>query len=203
MVVPEFDIRHMLRDVLIVPETKLASDLLGDMRAGRANLAMVVDEFGSILGLVTLEDILEQLVGEIHDEYDVVPQPLTLADGAMVFDASMNVHDLESQYSISLPEDPAYETVSGFVLERLGFLPRGGESFEHDGYRYTVLEVDKRRVARVKVQRIKPVAPPLTETPAARVAAHAPAPAAPEKKPRKTRARKARASEAQARDLKE
>jgi putative hemolysin len=151
----EFHLRSMLRDILIVPESKPASELLLEFRARRSSMAMVVDEFGSILGLVTFEDILEQMVGEIHDEFDVVERPLTLADGAMVFDASLQVRDLESQYNIELPDDPAYETVGGFVLHQLGFIPRGGESFEASGYRFTVLEMDRRRVSRVKVQRIE------------------------------------------------
>ncbi len=157
---PVFDLRRMLRDVLIVPETKLAGELLTEMRARRHNLAMVVDEFGSILGLVTLEDILEQMVGEIHDEFDVIEPPLALADGALIFDAAMNVHDLESQYRIDLPDDPAYETVGGFVLSQLGFIPKGGEAFDFEGYRYTVVEMDRRRVARVKIQRVKTQPPP-------------------------------------------
>jgi CBS domain containing-hemolysin-like protein len=172
---PSFDLRRMLRDVLIVPETKLASELLGEMRARRHNLAMVVDEFGSILGLVSLEDILEQMVGEIHDEYDVVEKPLALADGALIFDAALNVHDLESQYHIDLPDDPAYETVGGFVLSQLGFIPKGGEAFEYDGHRFTVVEMDRRRVARVKIQRIKSPVPAPALAPAA-------APAAPSEK---------------------
>ena len=86
---------------------------------------MVVDEFGSILGLATLEDILEQMVGEIHDEFDVVERPLTLPDGGMIFDAAIKIRELEAQYNIVLPEDPSYETVGGFVLNRLGFIPRG------------------------------------------------------------------------------
>ena len=94
------------------------------MRSHHVGLAMVVDEFGSILGLVTLEDILEQMVGEIHDEFDVVERPLTLADGAVVFDAALNVRDLETQYNITIPEDPAYATVGGFVLDQLGFHPQ-------------------------------------------------------------------------------
>lgn len=151
----EFHLRRILRDVLIVPETKPASELLLEMRSRCVPLAMVVDEFGSILGLVTLEDILEQLVGEIHDEFDVVERPLTLADGAMVFDAALNVRDLETQYNIVLPEDPAYETVGGFVLAQLGFIPRGGESFELNNLRFSVVEMDRRRVARVKIQRLK------------------------------------------------
>jgi CBS domain containing-hemolysin-like protein len=121
-------------------------------------MAMVVDEFGSILGLLTLEDILEQLVGEIHDEFDVVERHVIVgqgADAAMIFDASLGLRDLESQYNIVLPEDRSYATVGGFVLARLGFIPRGGESFDFDGYRFTVVEMDRRRVARVKIQKLK------------------------------------------------
>jgi CBS domain containing-hemolysin-like protein len=157
---PDFDLRRLLREILIVPESKSASELLAELRASRIGMAMVVDEFGSILGLVTLEDVLEQLVGEIHDEFDVIERPLTLADGAMVFDATLNVRDLETQYNIVLPEDPAYATVGGFVLSQLGFIPRGGESFDYDDYRFTVLEMDHRRVARLKIQRIKAAEPP-------------------------------------------
>jgi CBS domain containing-hemolysin-like protein len=148
----EFRLRTLLRDALIVPETKPASELLVDFRTRRTGLAMVVDEFGSILGLATLEDILEQMVGEIHDEFDVVERPLVLPDGSMIFDAAMKVRDLEAQYSIALPDDTAYETVGGFVLNRLGFIPRGGESFEAEGYRFTVMEMDRRRVSRVKIK---------------------------------------------------
>jgi CBS domain containing-hemolysin-like protein len=168
---PAFDLRRVLREVLIVPETKPASELLPELRARHVGMAMVVDEFGSILGLVTLEDILEQVVGEIHDEFDVVEQPLTLADGAVVFDAALNVRDLDTQYNISLPEDPAYATVGGFVLAQLGFIPKGGETFEYGGWRFTVAEMDGKRVARVKIQRIHPPAEPAkaSDTPAATV----------------------------------
>ena len=152
---PEFDLLRILRAVLIVPESKPAGELLVELRARHLGLALVVDEFGSILGLVTLEDILEQMVGEIHDEFDVVERPLTLADGAMVFDASLNMRDLETQYDIRLPEDAAYATVGGFVVHQLGFIPRGGETFDFDGYRFTVVEMDRRRVARLKIQRLK------------------------------------------------
>jgi CBS domain containing-hemolysin-like protein len=152
-----FDLRRVLREVLIVPETKPADELLTELRNHRVGLALVVDEFGSILGLVTLEDILEQVVGEIHDEFDVVERPLTLADGAVIFDAGLNVRDLDAQYNITLPEDPAYATVGGFVLDQLGFIPRGGESFEYGKFRFTVVEMDGRRVARVKIQRMRPL----------------------------------------------
>ncbi|HEY2444555.1 MAG TPA: transporter associated domain-containing protein, partial [Rhizomicrobium sp.] len=163
----EFNLRTVLRDALIVPETKPVSELLLEFRARRTGLAMIVDEFGSILGLATLEDILEQMVGEIHDEFDVVERPLTLPDGGMIFDAAIKIRELAARYNIILPEDPSYETVGGFVLTRLGFIPRGSESFEADGYRFTVMEMDHRRVSRVKIKQLPPaIVPSPTQDPA-------------------------------------
>src|SRR5215469_18730091 len=148
---PKFELRPLLHDALIVPETKPASELLLEFRARRTGLAMVVDEFGSILGLATLEDIIEQMVGEIHDEFDVVEGPHVLPGGELIFDGAIKIRDLETQYEIRLPEDSAYETLGGFILNRLGLIPRGGETFEDEGYRFTVMEMDRRRVARVKI----------------------------------------------------
>jgi putative hemolysin len=161
---PEFNLKRYIRPILIVPETKPASELLVEFRVRRTEIAMVVDEFGSILGMITLEDILEHMVGEIHDEFDVVERPAHLPDGSLVFDAALKVRDLEAQYGISLPDDSAYETIGGFVLSRLGFLPRGGESFESNGLQFTVMDMDRRRVSRVK---IKPLVTTAASLPAA------------------------------------
>src|SRR5579863_9522047 len=161
-----FDLRRLLRELLIVPEGKQAGELLIEMRARRISLAMVVDEFGSILGLVTLEDVLEQMVGEIHDEFDVVQAPQIVGswpEMAMVFDGAVSLRDLETQYEIHLPEDPAYATLGGFVLAKLGFIPHGGESFDYAGYRFTVMEMERHRVARIKLQRL------IAATPAERI----------------------------------
>jgi putative hemolysin len=166
----EFTVRSLLHEIAIVPESKPVSELLLELRTSHGWMAMVVDEFGTILGLLTLEDILEQLVGEIHDEFDVVERPVIVgqgADAAMIFDASLGLRDLESQYSIVLPEDRSYATVGGFVLARLGFIPRGGEGFDFDGHRFTVVEMDRRRVARVKIQRLKTPALQGSSAPAA------------------------------------
>lgn len=150
-----FRLRSIVREALIVPETKPASELLVEFRTRRTGLAMVVNEFGSILGLVTLEDILEQMVGQIHDEFDVIERPLVLPDGGMIVDAAMKVRELDSVYNIAVPDDAAYETVGGFVLNALGFIPRGGENFDSGAYRFTVIEVDGRRVSRVKIAPLK------------------------------------------------
>ena len=166
----EFNVRSLLHEIAIVPESKPVSELLLELRTRHGWMAMVVDEFGTILGLITLEDILEQLVGEIHDEFDVVEKPVVIgqgADAAMIFDASLGLRDLESQYNIVLPEDRSYATVGGFVLARLGFIPRGGENFDFDGYRFTVVEMDRRRVARVKIQRLRTPAERVGSAPAA------------------------------------
>ncbi|MGC2418946.1 MAG: hemolysin family protein [Candidatus Acidiferrales bacterium] len=188
---PPFDLKKLLREVLIVPETKPASSLLLEFRTRRIGLAMVVDEFGSILGLVTLEDILEQMVGAIHDEFDVVEQPLSLPDGGMIFDAAITVRDLDAQYNITIPDDPSYETVGGFVLSRLGFIPRGGESLESDGYLFTVTEMDRRRVSRVKIKPIRAAGPSLVPSPPPSAAAP-PAPAPKPKQAASIRERRAK-----------
>jgi putative hemolysin len=196
----QFYLRSLLREALIVPETKPLSELLLEFRSKRTKLAVVVDEFGSILGLVTLEDVLEQMVGEIHDEFDVVERPMLLPDGGMIFDGAVNVRQLETQHSIALPEDSSYETIGGFVLSKLGFIPRGGESFEAVGYRFTVMEMDGRRISRVKIKPLRSaVAPPepgVADAKSAESALAAP-PAEPEAvlaepAPKPRRARKAR-----------
>lgn len=149
-----FELRKLLREPVFVPETKMASEVLSELRQKGVGIALVVDEFGSFLGIVTMEDALEQVVGEIHDEFDLSEPAQILADGSMVIDASLNVRDLEMQYEIELPEDPAYATVGGFVLAQLGFIPKGGESFDFNGWRFTVMEMDRRRIARLKVQKL-------------------------------------------------
>jgi CBS domain containing-hemolysin-like protein len=146
-------VRHIMREVLFVPETKPAADLLVEFQRRKRHLAVVVDEFGSTSGLVTVEDVLEQLVGELEDEFDLVQRPVaSLASGAVVLDGSVNVRDLETQYDIVLPRDEGFETLAGFALAQLGKIPASGASFEYDGRRYTVLQMEGHRVARVKIE---------------------------------------------------
>jgi CBS domain containing-hemolysin-like protein len=146
-------VRHIMREVLFVPETKPVADLLVEFQRRKRHLAVVVDEFGSTSGLVTVEDVLEQLVGELEDEFDLVQRPVaSLASGAVVLDGSVNVRDLETQYDILLPRDEGFETLAGFALAQLGKIPAGGASFEYQGRRYTVLQMEGHRVARVKIE---------------------------------------------------
>src|SRR5260370_9497108 len=118
------------------------------MGGRRITLAMVVDEFGSILGLVTLEDVLEQMVGEIHDEFDIVQGPQIVGTGpemAMVFDGAVGLRALEIQYEIKLPEHPAYATLGGFVLAHLRSIPPGGKRFAFRCYRFPARKRSLRR----------------------------------------------------------
>ena len=145
-------VRHIMRDVLVVPETKPVIDLLEEFRQRKRHLAIVVDEFGSIAGLVTVEDVLEQIVGEIEDEFDVSVQPRLMETGALILDGGANIRDLESHLHIRLPRDEGFETLGGFVMWRLGRLPHTGDVVEFEGKRYTVLQMQDRRVLQVKVE---------------------------------------------------
>src|SRR3989344_1386997 len=135
------------------------ADLLEDFRRQRVHLAMVVDEFGSVQGMVTLADTLEPIVGEVRDEYETAPVAAPLCEGGLVLDARLSLHDLEHQHQIELPAGPGFETLAGFILNRLGSIPAGGESFLHDGLRLTVVEMEGRRIARGKIERLAESAP--------------------------------------------
>jgi CBS domain containing-hemolysin-like protein len=129
---------------------------LQEFQNRRRHIAIVVDEFGGTAGLVTLEDVLEQIVGEIQDEYDWERPPgVRLGERTLVVDAQINVRDLENQYDVELPRDEGFETLAGFVLHRFGHIPSEGESFVYTGWRFTVLEVENHRVARVRLDRLE------------------------------------------------
>jgi magnesium and cobalt exporter, CNNM family len=144
-----------MRDVLVVPETKPLTDLLLEFKNRRRHLAVVVDEFGSTSGVVTVEDVLEQVVGEIEDEFDVAESaPIRLGTGTMLLDAAENLLDLETQHNVSLPRDEGFETLAGFMMSRLQRIPRQGDSFEYENHRYTVTAMEGNRVAQVKLEEI-------------------------------------------------
>ncbi|ABF42533.1 protein of unknown function DUF21 [Candidatus Koribacter versatilis Ellin345] len=149
-------VQHIMREVLVVPETKPLTDLLEEFKERKRHLAVVVDEFGSTAGVVTVEDVLEELVGEIEDEHDV-PEESALTPGGttLVLDGGINIRDLESQYQVRLPRDEGFETLAGFVMTRLQRIPREGDSFAFHNYRFTVLEMEGRRIDSVKLELIQ------------------------------------------------
>jgi CBS domain containing-hemolysin-like protein len=149
----ELKLQQVMRDMLVVPETKSVLDLIRDFQQRRRHLAIVVDEYGSTVGLVTAEDAIEQLTGELEDEFDSPELPvLTTASGALLMDGGVNLRDLETQMQWSLPREGGVETLAGFVLIRLGHIPKEGESIVFDGRRLTVVEMDARRIAKVRVE---------------------------------------------------
>jgi putative hemolysin len=133
------------------------TEMLDEFKDRKRHLAVVVDEFGSTAGVVTVEDILEQLVGEIEDEFDVAPPEQQVLEGkiAVVLEGSVGLRDLESQYQLSLPRDAGFETLAGFVLARLQRVPGLGDSFDYDSHRFTVEEMEGRRIAKVRVEKLE------------------------------------------------
>ena len=153
---PQFTSRQMTvgeicRPVKLLPMSKTVLSALSEMRRDKAHLAIVMDEYGGTAGIVTLEDLVEELIGDIQDEYDVDEgQPKQLRGGAVEVDGLLNLDDFAEQTGIELPEGP-YETVAGYMLAMLGQLPTGHEAVEVGGHRLTVLAMDGRRIARVRV----------------------------------------------------
>jgi putative hemolysin len=161
-------VRHIMREVLVVPEAKTLPALLSDFKERKRHLAVVVDEFGSTAGVITVEDVLAQLVGPIEDEFEGrEPVPL-LGATATELDASLNIRDLELEYQIVLPRDEGFETLAGFVLAHLQRIPKVADSFLFEGRRYTVTAMDGLRIDRVRVEPEQSLsqAEPQTATPA-------------------------------------
>jgi CBS domain containing-hemolysin-like protein len=158
--VSDMKISQIMHDALVVPETKLLAELLEEFKERKRHMAIVVDEFGSTAGLITVEDILEQLVGEIEDEHDVVsPDSVQLAESKLlVLDGTVGLRDLESQYDLLLPRDAGFETLAGFMLSKLQKIPATGDICYYGGKRFVVEEMDGHRIARVKIEDVQPAA---------------------------------------------
>jgi magnesium and cobalt transporter len=153
-------VAELMRPPTFVPETKRIDDLLREMQKGRNQLAVVVDEYGAATGIVTLEDIVEEIVGEIQDEHDRTPALVErLPDGSYWVAGRTHIDELNEALDWGLPKQE-YETAAGLVLATLHRIPRTGEQFQIPGYTITVLEADTRRVAAVKITPLgSPVAP--------------------------------------------
>ncbi len=153
-------LRTVMRDALVVPETKLAVELLQEFQERRRQMAIVVDEFGSTVGLVTAEDALETIVGELEDEFDgtgrAIPQPN--ANGLLDLEGTVTLRDLTTQLRWSFPREAGVETLAGFMLAQLGHLPQPGESFLYRDRRFTVLDLDGRRIRRIRTEALAPTA---------------------------------------------
>jgi putative hemolysin len=150
-------LRTLVREITVVPESKPIDQLLQEFQKNRRHIALVVDEFGNTVGLITIEDILEQIVGEIEDEYDWERPPgVRLGESKLILDGQINILDLENQYDVDLPRDKGFETLAGFVLYQLGHIPQPSQSFRFGEWKFTVLETEDHRIAQVEIERLEP-----------------------------------------------
>ncbi len=143
---------QLLHYALYVPESMKISSLMREMQKKRLHMAIVVDEYGSVAGIVTIEDLLEEIVGEIRDEYDTESPVQMLRDGAMLVDASLAVRDLNEDYNVDIPESNEYETLGGFLLSSMQRLPSVGDSYSTDSRRFTISSMKGRRILKVRVE---------------------------------------------------
>jgi putative hemolysin len=150
----DFRVERVMRKHMVVPETKPLVQMLEEFKQGKSHMAMVVDEFGTIVGLVTVEDVLEQIVGEIEDEHDVKELRPAIESPALELDGVTKIRDLELLHGIEIPSNAGFETLAGFLLMRLGYIPKPGESVEEGDRKFTVLEMDRNRIAKVRVEKL-------------------------------------------------
>jgi magnesium and cobalt transporter len=146
---------NRMRPVVFVPESKKISEVLKLFQQDRIHMAIVVDEFGGTGGLVTMEDIIEELLGEIQDEFDVEEERLVkIEDGIYTADARINVEDLEEPLGLTFPEDRDYESLGGYLMEAAGDVPSEGWERRYQDYLFRVIEADPQRVLKVHIERL-------------------------------------------------
>jgi CBS domain containing-hemolysin-like protein len=147
---PEASFQSMIRDVSFVPESKKLGDLLRELQRARETLSMVVDEYGGVCGLVTVEDILEEIVGEIHDEFDEVDQEIVQEkEGVFLVSGRADIDELKEILHLDV-NGSGFETVSGYVLDAAGRIPQTGDVIEHEGVRIEVVDADGQRINKVR-----------------------------------------------------
>jgi CBS domain containing-hemolysin-like protein len=152
----EFRLRERIRQAYFVPETKPLRTLLHEFQNQKLHIAVVLDEYGGTAGVVTLEDILEELVGEITDEYEKSPpEPVMQIDANTIeADARTYVDDLNDKFELNLPENEDYDTIGGFVFSHLGYIPKSGEMFDYGRLKFTVTSAEPRRIRRIRIQQL-------------------------------------------------
>jgi putative hemolysin len=150
------DIRKIVKPPILIPETMKISILLREMQKKRIHMAIAIDEYGAVSGLVTLEDLIEEIVGEIRDEDDTESPVIRLSDGSMLIDPSISLRDFNEDYELDIPESPDYETLGGFIVTFLQRIPQAGEVIETDGKRLRVIQMVGQRIAKVKLEILEP-----------------------------------------------
>ena len=151
-----FRLRRFVRKPLVVPETKPLNQLVDEFRKAHTHMALVVDEFGTVTGLVTLGDVLMQVFGDIGDEHDVVRPTPSYQDKVLQVEGSTTIRDLETRYNMVLPAEAGFETLAGFLLFQFGYIPSVKDSVEYGGRRFTITQMDRNRIATVLVEKLEP-----------------------------------------------
>jgi len=155
-----FRLRRFVRKPVVVPETKPLNQLIDEFRKSHSHMALVVDEFGTISGLVTLEDVLEQVFGDIGDEHDAVRVEPVVGDKTLALEGSTTIRDLETRYNVVLPTEAGFETLAGFLLFQFGHIPSENQSLDYGGRRFTISKMDRNRIASVTIEKLDYKAPP-------------------------------------------
>jgi CBS domain containing-hemolysin-like protein len=151
----KFHVRDYLRRPYFVPETKRVAELLAEFQSGRMHMAIVVDEFGGTAGLITLEDIIEEIFGDIQDEYDIEPAQMVRLNAHTVrADARVPIDEIEEFFSMDLPEHPDYESLGGFLMSQAGGVPEPGQEVLWEGLRFRVLDADPKKVITVLIEQL-------------------------------------------------
>jgi len=150
-------IADIARPPFFVPETKPLDDLLREFKSRKVHLAVVLDEYGGTAGLVSIEDVLEEIVGEISDEYDQAEeeQVRRINETTADVEGRLRVDEVNDLLDLDLPEDENYDTIAGYAIAQLGYIPKSGETFEADGAAITILQADERKISRLRVHRIE------------------------------------------------
>ena len=153
----EFDLKAVMKAPVFVPESKKVNNLLTEMQRSQNQMALVVDEYGGLSGLVTSEDLIEELLGEIRDEHDTGEGigVQRLADGSLLVDGFHSISDLGDDLDVKPDDDAPYDTVAGMILDQLGRLPNQGESVEWQGFRFVCEDVTRTAILRVRVTELQ------------------------------------------------
>jgi putative hemolysin len=148
-------LQSVLHPALFVPDSMQISDLLRELQTRRTHMAIVLNEYGTVIGLATIEDLLEEIVGEIRDEFDIDEEAAVqeLSDGSLLVEGSVPLADLHEKYGLPLEETDRYRTLGGFVLARLKRIPKGGEAITFAGHKMTIVTIDGRRLRKVRIER--------------------------------------------------
>ncbi|MED7819122.1 MULTISPECIES: HlyC/CorC family transporter [unclassified Francisella] len=150
------DIKNILRPAIFIPETKKLNSMLKDFKNSQNHIAIVVDEYGAISGLITIEDVLEEIVGDIEDEFDTTSENIVkIASNKFVIDATTSIEDFNEYFNTSIDDDNDYDTIAGMIIQTLECLPQKGDSIVVDGLKFTIQEADNRKIIKVLIENLK------------------------------------------------